>query len=497
MQLPTHRIATRLMIAFALPTAAVVAVTALFMVASARRAFEDQYAHRLELLATTLAAQIDPDAVLSLMPGDEQQGWYLDIAGELQRQQQAADLRGLVLFGNRGQVFVDATRRYQIDQVLEHWQADAEVIARARRGAGEAWVEDTAVEPAVYRAYKRLEVPRPAGAAADDEELLLLGVESELHYREAIRAYVRALAPIAALALLAVVLIALVVARTITRPVRELVAEARRIGGGDLEGAVQVEGHDELAFLGRTLDEMRLGLHARDRERQAMLAGIAHEVRNPLGGMELFLGLLREGLEELGPETADEDRQELREYSGRVQRELGYLKGVVNDFLAFAREAPVDRSSVELRELLDEVASVVEGEASSREIALHIDEQAGGALDLDRGAIHRALLNLTQNALQATPAGGQVTLTSHRNGSRVELAVEDNGKGIPAEKLAEVTTPFFTTREKGTGLGLAIVDKIARAHGGELAIDSEPGRGTRVRLILPTVTAPAEEEMGT
>lgn len=103
----------------------------------------------------------------------------------------------------------------------------------------------------------------------------------------------------------------------------------------------------------------------------------------------------------------------------------------------------------------------------------------------DVGALRRALLNLVQNAIQATPPGGSISLLLERDARRVRIVVADTGKGIPADKLVEVRKPFVTTREKGTGLGLAIVEKIARGHGGTLRIDSEPEHGTRVAIELP------------
>ncbi|MFH1808600.1 MAG: ATP-binding protein [Pseudomonadota bacterium] len=481
---PSMRIATRLVVAFALPTALVVTVTGVFAVLSAREAFQEQYRRRLEVLATTLGAQIDADRVLSLLPGDEAQRWYLDLAAELERQRRAADLGGLVLLSGGGLVYIDADRRYVIEQRWPHWDSDQDVVARALTGDAGAWVEDTRATPAVYRAYRRLEVPGLEGASGASDEILLLAVESSLHYRATIRAYVRTLLPVGLLSLLAVGLIAVVVARGITRPVHRLVEEARRIGGGDLEAPVTSTGDDEIGFLGRTLDEMRGALQRRDRERQAMLASIAHEVRNPLGGMELFLGLLREGLDE--PVADDETLAELRGYSDRVRREMDYLKGVVNDFLAFAREMPLSRREVELRPLLDEVRDVIEGDARSRGVRFELVCDDGLRAALDPGAIHRALLNLVQNALQATPADGRVRLCGEAlDDGGVRIAVEDTGSGIPADKLPDVRTPFFTTKEKGTGLGLAIVDKIARAHGGRLQIRSEPGVGTTVALELP------------
>lgn len=486
--LPSTKIATRLLVAFVVPTALVVVVNGYVAYLSARDGFRDQYARRLEVLATTIGSQINPDEVLALLPGDERARWYLKLAAELDGQKRAADLSALYLINGRGEVLIDADRQYRIEQRLEHWASDASAVVRATHRGGDTWVEDTDKLNPSYRAYKRLEVTPSttvAGAVDDEDEVLLLGIESELHYLPVLRKYALTLIPLGALAILAVTMIALVVSRTITKPVRMLVKDARRIGSGELDAVVKPRGSDEIGFLARTLDEMRSALATRDRDRQAMLAGIAHEVRNPLGGMELFLGLLAEGVDEMPERPEDEEREQLKEYASRVKRELGYLKGVVNDFLAFAREAPVTKQTTHVGQLFEEVLAVAAPEAEQLGIQLHAQVPTQLTVEADTGAIHRSLLNLVQNAMQATASGGEVTLRAEPKQQWVHLTVADSGKGIPEDKLAEVTVPFFTTREKGTGLGLAIVSKLARAHGGQLLIESEVGKGTEVTLQLP------------
>src|SRR5205823_2501516 len=129
-------------------------------------------------------------------------------------------------------------------------------------------------------------------------------------------------------------------ARRITRPVRLLVAAARAIGEGDLARPIEVTSRDEVGFLAATLETMRGQLRARDERLQMMLAGIAHEVRNPLGGMELFAGLLREAL--------DGQPERLQEVA-RIEREIRYLKAVVSEFLEYARRPALELDDVRLR----------------------------------------------------------------------------------------------------------------------------------------------------
>ena len=282
----------------------------------------------------------------------------------------------------------------------------------------------------------------------------------------------------AGLVLLALLLGAsLLVSHRITRPVARLADAARRIGGGDLEPVVPTEGDDEIAFLGDALNEMRLAIRSREQELQLMLSGIAHEVRNPLGGMELFLGLLSE---ELTPDT------DAAGYAQRLQRELGYLKRVVNEFLDYARRVPLRARPVALGALLRDVAFSCAADPAAVQCTLEVDVQpATATVQGDARKLRQALLNLTRNACQSMPSGGAVELSAIEGPEELRLEVRDRGTGIPEELKAQVLRPFFTTREKGTGLGLALCRKIVGEHGGQLELGDRPGGGTVVCVRLP------------
>jgi signal transduction histidine kinase len=207
-------------------------------------------------------------------------------------------------------------------------------------------------------------------------------------------------------------------------------------------------------------------------------AAIAHEVRNPLAIIvNAVAGLRRAALKV-------EDRDVLL---GIVDEETARLDRLVSDLLRFARPVRVARSEVSLTELIDRVLSALGDEYRGR---LSIPPQQDlETVFVDAGLIKLVLENLLENACQAMPDGGVVTVSAQpallQGSAAVCLRVTDRGHGMDARTRERATKPFFTTRPTGTGLGLAIVDRIVQAHGGELRIASEPGEGTTVSVVIP------------
>jgi signal transduction histidine kinase len=206
-----------------------------------------------------------------------------------------------------------------------------------------------------------------------------------------------------------------------------------------------------------------------------MLAGIAHEVRNPLAGMTLFAGILRDELP---------DGDERRGHVDKIQRELGYLERVVDDFLAYARRPKPELADVPVGDLLAEIAQLV----STPEVEV-ATEPCELVVRADRAQLRRALLNLARNAVQAATAAEHrgsdaVKLSARHVGDAIAIAVWNRGKEISAETSGKLFEPFFTTREKGTGLGLAFARDIAVDHGGHVDVTSVDGE-TTFTLVLP------------
>jgi signal transduction histidine kinase len=290
-----------------------------------------------------------------------------------------------------------------------------------------------------------------------------------------LRGFRRLLATIAVGGAVLGAIVAALAGLNVVRPLMRLTEAAQRIARGDLQTPIwRRKRRDQIKTLRDTMEEMRQALRARDEERETLLAGIAHEIRNPLGGMDLFTGLLAEELDGR-PEAA---------HVARVRAELASLERVVEEFLDFARVRPLDLAPFDLAALGAEVADLALPLAAERGVRLSV--KAAGSAHADRERLRGALLNLVRNAVEASPPDGAVEIAARGDAAGAEIEVRDRGPGLTPEARARLFRPFFTTKEKGTGLGLALAKKVVDAHGGELAVRPRDGGGTVARVALPS-----------
>lgn len=209
-----------------------------------------------------------------------------------------------------------------------------------------------------------------------------------------------------------------------------------------------------------------------------MAAGLAHEIRNPLGSISLFASLLERDLVE---------RPTQLELVRKIHSGVQSLDGIVSDVLAFARPDEVERAWVRLGPVLAGAAELCRSGFERRKVRLEVGD---GIDDLevhaDAGQLQRALLNLLLNAAEACDSGGQVRMSARRMGDEaVQIEVVDSGSGIGPEVMDRIFNPFFTTKDTGTGLGLAIVHRIVESHGGTIRAGNDPGGGAIFSIRLP------------
>jgi PAS domain S-box-containing protein len=228
-------------------------------------------------------------------------------------------------------------------------------------------------------------------------------------------------------------------------------------------------------------DIKRMEAEMRRKDRLAavgeMAAAVSHEIRNPLGGIQLYASLLERSLA---------DRPKDAEIVAKIQAGISNLNRTVEDMLDFTRELVPDMRPVDLGAVLDAAAAGAGAEIAAKRAVVERRYSKDRNLRGDAHLLGRIFINLIRNAAQVSPPGGRLTLSVDREGSAVVARVSDEGPGITPEARQKMFTPFYTSKADGTGLGLAIAQRIVEAHKGAItARNNEPGAGATFEVWLP------------
>ena len=335
-----RRLLVRLLAGTIVPTVAALALFGFFAHEVARRALEDELGRRLGTAAAGAAATLLPEQLRAFGAGDEDSLTYANVRRRLEAARVRLGVRRVLAVTPELEARGDTAAALALGAHAYELDADRAEIARALAGTPTASPLFIGHDGVPYkRAYAA--VGEPGDVAG------LVAVEGNADYPAALAAFRRSMIRTGVRrAARRAGADGLAVAPRISRPVARLAQAAARLGRGDLDAPIPIETRDEIGVLAQTLEETRAALRARDERMQMMLAGIAHEVRNPLGGLELYAGLLRDALGDQ-PERLDE--------VARIEREVGHLKAVVNEFLEFARRPRPRLEAVALRPLFDEI----------------------------------------------------------------------------------------------------------------------------------------------
>ena len=213
-----------------------------------------------------------------------------------------------------------------------------------------------------------------------------------------------------------------------------------------------------------------------------LLAGFAHEVRNPLSTIGLNLQLVLEDFQDADSTRDKRTKKRLSTVEGEVRR----LQTILEEFLSYARAPEPKSRPVKLNQKLQALVDFQDLEMKEAELSLRFYPGVGvSKVSCDWDHVQAAVGNLLRNAREATPANGQIFVSTELDGEFVVIRVTDTGAGIDEQQIEKVSEPYFSTKKGGTGLGLATVRRVAEEHGGTLTTQSEPGKGTQFSLRLP------------
>jgi signal transduction histidine kinase len=335
-------------------------------------------------------------------------------------------------------------------------------------------------------------------------------IEMSMNAEEALLAKIRFWDMISAGGLLLLGLIlSLSLAKTVTKPIGELVQAARRIGEGRLQTRLNESRKDEIGVLMAAFNRMADGIsrleETQKRLKKLEIAGqlgalVAHEIKNPLNSIGLTIDHLRDRFAPLDPEA----RRKFIELSSNITNEVDRLNQIVEGFLRSAKPPTLSRRPTDVNDLIEETVTSITPQAEQQRVKIHLRfNRALPKLSVDYHQLRQALLNLMINALQAMPGGGELELSTalvdgvdgvdgtggNAGGpSHIAIAVKDTGCGVAPEHLPHLFDPYYTTKQRGFGLGLSMVEQIVQHHEGRIEVASQPGNGSTFTLLLPVET---------
>jgi signal transduction histidine kinase len=270
--------------------------------------------------------------------------------------------------------------------------------------------------------------------------------------------------------------------RRITKPVAALAEAANEIAEGHYHvNLPPMSPKDEIGHLAARFGEMATRLEEAEELERNFLMTVSHELKTPLTAIRGHVEALREGV-------AD-DHASRAESLGVIAAESSRLERLVGDVLDLAkldtRRFTLRREEVDMGRLLERAYKAFAEEARRRGIDYRQEIAARPVIVADGDRVLQIISNLLSNAFRWTPDGGRVDLALEQENGAVSVAVQDSGPGIPEDEIDRIFRPFWTRDGLGTGLGLAIARELATAHGGRIVLDTEPGRGTCFKLVLP------------
>lgn len=432
----------------------------------ASRALEEELDEKLRWVAGAAAeVGFDPDFLRSFQPGSEYTLEWTSQYERLRRLQRWVSAAYIFDRESRALVTTEGPEALPVGTPLFFLDLYPEELERAWE-QGDA---STPLFPGLDGRYYKYGLVQVAGSD------VMLAVLMQTDYLEPLNALRQRILYGSVIAAVLAAALAGLMATTVVGPLERLSRVALRIQRGRLTEPVKVEPGEELGRLSRAMERMRVGVVQRDEQLRLMLAQVAHEIRNPLGGLELFASAAMDS----------EDPDERNRLLGRVRYEVEALNQIINDFLTFARPMEPHAQLHDVRLPLRQAAELAEGEVARRGGTLRLElppEELLAQADPDH--LKRIVLNLVKNAAEVANV---IEMRARSTRGEVEIVVRDNGPGIATTFRDRVFEPFVTDKEKGAGLGLAIVKRLAEANGGRVTLmpyDPSDGVGAEFRLYF-------------
>ncbi|HMQ09882.1 MAG TPA: HAMP domain-containing sensor histidine kinase [Oligoflexia bacterium] len=466
--LMTKTLRARLFIYYLVPIAVLLTGSSWYFYSVAKKSLDYEMNLRLIHLGETLSQQIDALQIKALQDLGESSKTHLRLHKRLAQIVESNDLAYMYLIDAEGNSLVDSRPGYKLGVKYVGLDIFQKRISNAL--AGEASTENLYVSD-LGSIQKYAFVP----IINQGQVQSVIVLKADVLFFASLNILRKSLSYFTFICLLMIVVVSSIVSSRIVKPIEKLVRKAKEIGEGVLSNPIKIKADGELQYLANALEDMRCKIKQRDQERDMMLKGIAHEIKNPIGGIDLYVDILSSDLKNADNLKSVE----------KIGKETAAMKRVVDEFLDFARGIVLDVGEHDVDGFLLRCSESFERELKEKKIVMQVNPH-GYKWTFDQHYIKRVVLNLMRNALDAVePEKGKIVVDSKLEKNTLYITIEDNGKGILKQNLNEIYKPFFTSKAQGMGLGLAFCKKIIEKHGGIIDIQSEYEEGTVVKVSLP------------
>jgi signal transduction histidine kinase len=456
-----------LVILFILQIGFVLLLSGLYLDFKVKKILEEELGHKLETVAAAIGGQIDVSLVTLLAPGDEGSRTYQNITRKLVELKEQTNMQRISIFSSKGDLWVDSETspiggsypRYMMDRVEIDYALKDHLKSSVLFAGNDKKLFKTGYAP----------------LKVEGKIVGVIAVEGSAQSLKSIVDIQRNILNLGIFSLLISFVLALFTSRRIVSPITKLQIAAREIGKGNLEKKIAVTGRDEISFLEETMEEMRKGIIRRDAQQRSMLASVAHEIRNPLGGIELFAGLLHEDLPD----------EKLKEKTAKILKESKNLKSLIQHFLDYARPALPKPESCDTVQCWNEVRELLDPHISGQNITVQV--QGNALVYADPQHLKQIFINLALNSIQAMSDESEkrISLEISKNKNFAKILFSDNGAGVAEKNIDQIFEPFFSQKANGLGLGLSIVKNLTENNKGRIRLLQTGNKGACFELVFP------------
>jgi len=427
-----------------------------------RQTLEIQLAEQLQQNARIIVGQLDPALVKSIVDYPEVSSLKAPLIRQFDRQIELFAAQTIYLVDQSGVILLVAGNE---TSALKSSMLHKTEIKHA---ATEQIVTTPLFSDRSGHYYKSVFAAIPL----HNDKSVILGLDASAGFLESTARLRNQILSLTAVILIISIGLVLLLARTLTGPLDRLTQYALGIGQGRNELPALRPRRDEIGFLGNTMQKMQADILQREKENKQFLASVAHEIRNPLGGMKINAELL---LESVGNSPT------IVNFATAIGREVDRLAQIVDSFLTYARPIEANLVICDLRELIDNIITELKRDFPDGDI--NVIGQAPARVN--PGKIRHCFFNLIKNGLEAASEQSQVAVSLNTENGRTVIRFLNSGAPIPPEIQSQIFEAFFSTKPDGVGLGLAISKSLVGQHGGQIYLDHSDARGTEFVIILP------------